>query len=153
MTIPMLEKLKQRIQSTGLFDVYVDVLDNIGNTDPQQYVMDRLGEADVFCVIQSNCINNSPWAQMEINAAVIKRIPKIQLTLDQIHRLLCIQADDALIAQLCEYIKHPLNESFEGIENGPETYPFLATLYKLKTSMFFRLRHSMSINAFIDINI
>ena len=111
MTIPVLEELKHRIQSTGLFDVYVDILDNKGNADPQQYVMERLGEADLFCVIASNCIHSSPWAQMEISEALAKSISIIQLTLAQVHYLLRIQSDDVFIVQLYKHCDRTKNEA------------------------------------------
>ena len=97
LTRALLERFKWRMQATGFFEVYIDVLDNNDKDNPQRYVMERLRDADLFCVIHSRMIGHSEWVQKELAAAKSLGMAKVALTVTQIKKLLGTKSDEELL--------------------------------------------------------
>ena len=97
LTCALLERFKRRMQATGFFEIYIDVLDNNNKENPQQYVMEQLNDADLFCVIRSQMIDNSEWAQKELAAAKFLGMAKVTLTVTQIKKILGTKSDEELL--------------------------------------------------------
>ena len=97
LTRALLERFKRRMQATGFFEIYIDVLDNNDNDNPQRYVMERLHDADLFCVIHSKMIEHSEWVQKELAAAESLGMSKVTLTVTQIKNFLDIKSDEEIL--------------------------------------------------------
>ena len=106
-TRALLERFKQRMQATGFFEIYIDTLDNNDKDNPQQYVMERLHDADLFCVIRSRMIGHSEWAQKELAAAKSLGITKVVLTVSQIKKLLSTKSDEEFLIYLHKFLLLP----------------------------------------------
>ena len=88
-----LERLKRKMASVGLTRTYIDLLDNQGR-DPQQYVMDRLENADILLVIHSSEISSSEWVKLEIETAARQRKKKIMISVEELEAILEMSPDE-----------------------------------------------------------
>ena len=115
LTRALLERFKRRMQATGFFEIYIDVLDNIDKKNPQRYVMERLHDADLFCVIRSRMIGHSEWVQKELAAAKSLGVAKVVLTVMQIKKLLGTKNDEEFMIYLQKFfmLSHHIKEPFE----------------------------------------
>lgn len=60
---------KNNLNKIGLFNTYIDLIDNNYIENPQLKVFEELELASVVCVIDTPCINKSPWVSKEIRLA------------------------------------------------------------------------------------
>lgn len=58
------------------FNVYIDLLHN-DSSNPQKRVIKELIKSDIFLLIYTKEVFNSPWVLLELNIAIYLKIPII----------------------------------------------------------------------------
>ncbi|MFS4429307.1 TIR domain-containing protein [Chryseobacterium sp. S90] len=80
--IDLLLEIEKKIQKFG--DIYIDLLHNDNNLEPQKNVINKLTESQLLIVINSENIKNSKWVKIEVEIAKEKNIKTIYINVEDI---------------------------------------------------------------------
>lgn len=83
-TIEKLKKLKELISQSAT--CYVDILDN-DSIDKQERVVEELSKAQLLLVLKSPDLKKSAWVKEEYRIANDKKIPVVEINIDQINEI------------------------------------------------------------------
>lgn len=78
----LLKSFKENLNNIGLFNTYIDLLDNNNQENPQIRVFEALKSSSIVFIINTPHINNSPWVAKEINLAKNLFIPTFFINFD-----------------------------------------------------------------------
>ncbi|WP_241317734.1 TIR domain-containing protein [Chryseobacterium arthrosphaerae] len=80
--IDLLLEIEKKLQKFG--DIYIDLLHNDNNLEPQKNVINKLTESQLLIVINSKNIKNSEWVKIELEIAKEKNIKTIYINVEDI---------------------------------------------------------------------
>ena len=74
-TQEMLENLKYILNKLERIESYIDIIDNKNVESPQDEVVNNLLSSNIIWVINSKCLNQSKWVELELAYAKTKKKP------------------------------------------------------------------------------
>ncbi|WP_170075068.1 hypothetical protein [Paraclostridium dentum] len=110
-TIENLNRFRNNLNQLGILNVYIDILDNNNVKNPQEKVINELKSSTLVCLIDTPCINKSPWVNRELllSNCLSKPIIKIPfnnfLTISSETNLLNLYKDKHIISILNHIVK------------------------------------------------
>ena len=76
----LLRSFKNNLNSVGIFNTYIDLVDNDYIENPQLKVLENLSLSSIVFIIDTPYISKSPWVIKELNIAKSLNIPILSIS-------------------------------------------------------------------------
>ncbi len=82
--VEFLNRFKQALNLFNDVDTFIDIIDNNGTENHQEYIFGWIKKADYICLIETKQVYFSEWVRKEIDAANKFRIPIIKISVQDV---------------------------------------------------------------------